>query len=213
MPSLGSVLPRWKPGLAVSTMNAVMPRAPLSGSRHREQHDVLRHRAGGDPALLAVDDVAAVGLLGGAAAHRGGVGTRLRLGQREGADLAAFGDRAHVLLLLRLGAVLQDAVAEQRVVDRHDGRVRGIAGGDLDHRQHVGDRVHAGAAVFGRHFDAHQAVLAQQADVLQRELADPVEMLGAGRDLLLRDAPRHVLDHQLLFGESEIHGKPLACDS
>ena len=32
MPSLGSVLPRWKPALSVSTMKAVMPRAPLSGS-------------------------------------------------------------------------------------------------------------------------------------------------------------------------------------
>ena len=122
MPSLGSVLPRWKPSRVVSIMNAVMPRAPLSGVGHGEQHDVLGHRAGGDPALLAVDHVAAVGLLHGAAAHRGGVGTGLRLGQRERADLAAFGDRAHVLLLLRLGAEGQDAVAEQRVVHRHDGR-------------------------------------------------------------------------------------------
>ena len=32
MPSLGSVLPRWKPARVVSIMKAVMPRAPLSGS-------------------------------------------------------------------------------------------------------------------------------------------------------------------------------------
>ena len=32
MPSFGSVLPLWKPGLAVSTTKAVMPRAPFSGS-------------------------------------------------------------------------------------------------------------------------------------------------------------------------------------
>ena len=32
MPSLGSVLPRWKPALSVSITKAVMPRAPLSGS-------------------------------------------------------------------------------------------------------------------------------------------------------------------------------------
>ena len=32
MPSFGSVLPRWKPAFSVSIMNAVMPRAPLSGS-------------------------------------------------------------------------------------------------------------------------------------------------------------------------------------
>src|SRR5690606_26770711 len=32
MPSLGSVLPRWKPARVVSMRKAVMPRAPLSGS-------------------------------------------------------------------------------------------------------------------------------------------------------------------------------------
>ena len=62
-----------------------------------------------------------------------------------------------------------------------------------------------GAAVFGRHLDAHQAVLAEGADVLERELAGAVVVLGAGRDLFLRDAARHVLDHQLLFGEAKIH--------
>jgi hypothetical protein len=148
-----------------------------------------------DPALLAVDDVAAVVPADGAAAHRGGVGARLRLGQGEGADFRAFGDLAHVLLLLLLGARLQDAVAEQRVVDRHDGGMRRVGGGDLDDRQRIGDRVHAGAAVFGRHLDAHQPAGAQQLDVFQRKFADPVEVLGAGGDLLLGNAPRHVLDH------------------
>ena len=43
-------------------MNAEMPLAPLPGRRDREQHDVLGHRAGRDPALLAVDDPVAVGV-------------------------------------------------------------------------------------------------------------------------------------------------------
>jgi hypothetical protein len=34
-------------------------------------------------------------------------------------------------------------------------------------------------------------------------------MFGAGRDLLLRDPAGHVLNHQLLFGEAEIHGRIL----
>jgi hypothetical protein len=205
MPSLGSVLPRMEAGLVgVDDERGDAARA-LVRLAHGEQHDVLGHRAGGDPALLAVDDVAAIGLLHRAAAHGGGIGARLRLGQREGADFLALGDRAHVFLLLRFGAVGEDAVAEQRVVDRHDRRVRGVAGGDLDHGQHVGHRVHARAAVFGRDFDAHQAVLAQGADVLEGELAAAVEVFGAGGDLFARDAPRDVLDHQLLFGEAEIH--------
>jgi len=62
-----------------------------------------------------------------------------------------------------------------------------------------------GSTVFGRHFDAHQAVLAQQADVVERELAGTVMVLRARGDLLLRDAPRNVLQHQLLFGKAEIH--------
>ncbi|KAG0898994.1 hypothetical protein G6F32_017356 [Rhizopus arrhizus] len=80
-----------------------------------------------------------------------------------------------------------------------------VGGGDLYHRQHVRYRVHARSAVFGRHFDAHQAVLAEQADVVQRELAGTVVMLRTRGDLLLRDAPRHVLQHQLLFSKAEIH--------
>ena len=44
-------------------------------------------------------------------------------------------------------------------------------------------------------------------DVRRGELAGAVEVLGGGRDLLLRDPAGHVLDHQLLFGESEVHGR------
>ena len=84
--------------------------------------------------------------------------------------------------------------------------MRRIGVGDLDHGQHIADRIHAGTAVFGRHFDAHQAVLAEGTDVLEREFARAVVVLGAGVDLFLGDPARHVLDHQLLFGESEIHG-------
>ena len=50
-----------------------------------------------------------------------------------------------------------------------------------------------------------KAVLAEGADVLEREFAGLVVVLGARRDLLLRDAAGHVLDHQLLFGEAKIH--------
>ena len=44
---------------------------------------------------------------------------------------------------------------------------------------------------------------------VEREFAGAVVVLGAGRDLFLRDAAGHVLDHQLLFGEMEIHGRYL----
>jgi hypothetical protein len=103
----------------------------------------------------------------------------------------------------------EDAVAEQLIVDRHDGGMRGIGRGDLDHRQHVADRVHPGAAVLGGDLDAHQAVLAEGPDVVERELPGAVDVLGAGRDLFQRDPAFDVLDHQLLFGETEIHAATL----
>src|SRR3546814_13391501 len=68
-------------------------------------------------------------------------------------------------------------------------------------------------AVLGRHLAAHQPVLAQQADVLEREFTAFVERFGAGTDLLLRDAPRNVLDHQLFFGEPNIHVARSALES
>jgi hypothetical protein len=84
--------------------------------------------------------------------------------------------------------------------------VRAVGLGDFHHRQHVTDRIHPGTAVFGRDLDAHQAVFAQGADVLQREFAGAVVVFGAGRDLLPRDAAGHVLQHQLLFAETKLHG-------
>lgn len=155
------------------------------GRRHESalRYPELRERAFViDPALLAVDDVGAVGLLHRAAAHGGGVRAGLRLGQCERADGLALGNGTHVFLLLFLGTVGEDAVAEQRVVDRHDGRMGCVGGGDLHHRQHVRNRVHARATVFGGYFDAHQAVFAEQADVVQRELAGTVMMLRTRGD-------------------------------
>ena len=173
----------------------------------REQHDVARHRTGGDPALLAVDDPVAVRVPGGTGVHGRGIGARLRLGQCIGTDRLAGGDGAHVLLLLFLGAVLEDAVAEQRIVHRHDGRRGRVGGRDLDHRQHVGDRVHAGTAVRLRHLDAHQSEPAHLADVLQRKLALRIQLGRHRRNALLREITGDRLDRQLVFGKTEIHGR------
>ncbi len=80
-----------------------------------------------------------------------------------------------------------------------------VGGRDLDHRQHIADRIQTGAAILVRHLDAHQAVLAKQADVVDRKLAAAIERLGARRDLLLRDPAGDVLYRQLLLGELKIH--------
>src|SRR5690606_42147239 len=104
----------------------------------------------------------------------------------------------------------QDAVVDHGVVARQAGGVGVVGRGALDQGQHVGHRVHARAAVLGRHLDAHQSVLAAHPDVVEWELAGAVVVFGTWGDHLLADATRHVLDHQLLFGETEIHAATLA---
>ena len=93
----------------------------------------------------------------GAALHRPGVAAGHRLGQAVRADLLAAGDRDEIFLLLRFGAEFEQRMAEQRVIDADNGAVAGVGSGDLDHGQRVSERIHARAAVFLRHFDAHQA--------------------------------------------------------
>lgn len=82
-----------------------------------------------------------------------------------------------------------------------------VAGGDFNHGKHIGDRIHAGATVGFGNLDSHQAVFTQQADVVQWKFAGAVMVFSAGRDFLLRDATCHILNHQLLFSEVEIHNR------
>jgi hypothetical protein len=84
--------------------------------------------------------------------------------------------------------------------------VRGVGRGDLDHRQARSPSgpvpappYSVGTSIPIRPFSPSGA------DVFEGELATAVEVLGGRRDLLARDAARDVLDHQLLFGEAEIH--------
>src|SRR3546814_2008609 len=100
---------------------------------------------------------------------------------------------------------MEQDVAVKGVVSRHDGRVGAVRGGDFDHRQYTTDAVQPGAAVFVWHLDAHQTVLAKQADVFQRKFAAAVEIGSGRRDFFLRDAARHILDHQLLIGKLKVH--------
>jgi len=89
--------------------------------------------------------------------------------------------------------------------------MRAIGGRDLDHGQHITDRIHAGATVLGRHLDAHQAELAHLPDVVERELARLVEIGRHRRDALLRELSGDRLDLQLLFGKIEIHRDTSFC--
>ncbi len=168
---------------------------------HGEQQHDIGHRPAGHPALAPVDDVVRPGVVEhGAAAHGSRVAAAHRLGERIRADLLTAGDGDQKSLLLLLGAKTQHGIVHQAVVDAHDRAVRGVRLRDLDHRQHIRDRVHARAAVVLRNFDAHQAHVAHFADRVQRELARFVELGGDGGNLAPGKFAHGVAQHDMLFG-------------
>ena len=83
-----------------------------------EPQDVIRLGCQADPHLLAVDDVI-VPVATGGGSQRGNIGTRAGLGEAKGGDLVAAGLRRQKMLLLFLGAPLQEPHAVQAHVDRH----------------------------------------------------------------------------------------------
>ena len=166
-----------------------------------------RLRAVRDPHLAAGQREATRGL-GGAGLERGGVGAGLGLGERVAADGLTRRELGQVLLLLRGVAELQDGPAGEAVLHRHDDADARVRVADLFEREHVGQRVHAGAAVLDRGEHAHQAELAKLRDDVDRELARLVARRRAGEDLVAREFTRHVADGDLLVGEVKHLGLP-----
>ena len=205
MPSLGSVLPRMKPGRPYRVDEEAGDAAVLLfRRRHGEEHDAVGEGRAGHPALAPVDDVVCARFIQhGAAGHIAGVAARHRLGQAVSADLLAAGHRPDPLALLRLSAEPQDAVAIERVVDAEDGAVAGVGFGDLDHGQNMRQRIHAGAAVCFRHLNAHQTHLAHLAHRIDGKLARFVVLGGNGSDLALSEVPHRRQQHVVLVGKRQ----------
>jgi len=157
-----------------------------------------------DEDLAPVQDVA-VTVPGGASVLIARVRAGFGLGEREAPELLAGGERREEPLLLRLGAVRLDGVAEQRVVHRHDDRVRRAGLGDFFEREHVGDGVATAAAIALGRCDPHQAELAHPSDRLGGKTSPLVDGRGDRTDLLVRELPRHRLDHLLLVAQLEVH--------
>ncbi len=117
--------------------------------RHGEEETQVGRLPAGDEDFLTRDPV------GVALAHRPGllvpgVGSRVRLGQREAAELLAPGERRQETLLLVGVAELFDRVADERVVDREDDAHVGADPRDLLDHDRIGNDVHLGAAVLRR---------------------------------------------------------------
>ena len=129
------------------------------------------------------------------------IGARLRLGEREAADLLPGGVRSEEAGLLLLGAVLAHRVAVERVVHGHDDRVGGAGPGQLLDGQGIGHRVASAPAVRLRHRDAHQAQLGHAGDGLPGEARLAIDGLRDRAHLFLREVAGQVPDHRLLFRE------------
>ena len=182
--------------------------APLVGvgAGDGEHHEHVGVARVGDENLGAVQDVVFAGLVqhgGGLLAL--GVGARAGLGQAEGADPLAGAQLGQVLHLLLLGAVLKDGGAAQAGVGGHDNAGGAAHLGQLLNGHHVAQHVGASAAVLLGKIDAHHAQLGHLLDGLLREALLLVHVRGQGLDLVLRELTEHLLEHQLLFGQFEIH--------
>ncbi|MNS87604.1 hypothetical protein D3C72_1215520 [compost metagenome] len=139
-------------------------RARAAGARH--QREGAGTRRVGDEALGAVDDVV-VAIQLGARLQRGGVGAGVRLGQRERDDQLAAGDLRQVFLLLRLGAVHQDALrADANVGAEHRAERKRRMAEVIDH------------IAFLRHRQANTTVVLGNGDAEQAHLLHVGDDLG-----------------------------------
>ena len=157
-----------------------------------------------DPLLRAAQPPA-VAVGHGRRAQRPGVGSRVGLGEREGADDPAGSEVGDEPPLLLVGAERED---------RQRGGARVHGDGDADARigarellehEDVREEVGAGASELLGHADAHQPELAQLREHLPRE---GVLAVPAGRvrcDLGVRELAGESLDGALLGGEREVH--------
>ena len=163
----------------------------------------------GDPHLLAVDDVV-LSVLGQLRRRLAAVGVRSAAGlsQAVAAFQLAAGHAGHVLLLLRVVAVVEDGQGANAGVGReaHAERVR-VAEGLGD--EHGRLEVEAHAAEFLRDARAEEAELAGLLHQRLRQsfllVVDGVELV---EDVLLDEVLGHLLHHQLLliplFGDEDV---------
>ena len=160
-------------------------------------------RAVGDPHLVAVEDVVVAGVTGGEF-HGDDVGTGIRLGHGQGADVFAADQFGQVFAFLFFGAVAVNLVHAQVGV----GAVRKANGGggpaDFFHGDDVGQVAHVGTAVLLLHGNTQQAHVAELTPEIHGELVVPVDVGGPGRDFCGGEAVDLLAEHVEGFTKAEI---------
>ena len=169
---------------------------PRAGAREDQRN--VRILASRDELLRAVEHVV-VTVTQRPGRQRAGVGSAMRLGQRERAQHLAGGHRSQEALLLIVAAEPRDRHATDRIVATHHGGRRCIARRNLLERQRGRHRVDVGAAPLGRHVHPHQAQSAHLAQFLAREMGLAIPACRMWGEPFAGEPAGHVADHRLLF--------------
>ena len=170
-------------GLDEERRDALLARVLVGDREHDGDVGVL---AGRDELLDAVQhEVRALAL--GARRDRRGVGSHVRLGEAEAAELVAARERHEEALLLHVGAERVDRAADDRVLDADDRRDGTVARGDLLERDRQRQVVEPGAAPALRHDDAQHAQLAERRELRARKMMLAIPARGVRRESLLRE--------------------------
>ena len=165
-----------------------------------QRRDERRAAAVGQPHLLAVDRVVAVGALGGLGADARDVGPEPRLGHRERPAHLAGGHARQEAFLLLLGAVLDDHVGDDEVGVDDAGDAHPAAGDLLDH-QRVGQQRLTEPAELLRDGEPEDPELLEPVDDLLRVDVAVLELLGVRDDLPVDEAPDGRQDLPLDVGQ------------
>ena len=174
--------------------------ADLAGVILGPDHEHVGNRAVGDPHFGAGQAIAALDLLG-AGDHRARIGTVIRFGQAEAADVLASRQLGQVLLLGRFVAELVDRHHHQGGLHTHH---RAVAGVDTLHfasDQAVAHVVEAAAAVDFRNGRAEQAGFAHLAKNLRIGLLVAEGQLHPRLQLVGGELLGAVAHHALFFAQ------------
>ena len=161
-------------------------------------------RAVGDEELLAVDHPVRP-VAGRARGEVAGVGPGAGLGEAEAAELRRGGELRQPLLLLLLGAVEEDRLADQPAADRHDPAQGGVGAAELLHRERVGHVVAADAAVLLGDGEAEEAELGHLRHDREVDGLVVVPLHPVRHGLALEEVAGEVAEGLLLLGEREVH--------
>ena len=155
----------------------------------------------GDESLAAVQDIAAVGLPRGGGLHALEVAARRGLAHRDRAHHLAAGELRQVVLLLRLGAVVQHVRRDDLAVQPEaDAGV--IAARELLHLDHGIQLVRSRAAVLLGHRHAKESVRARLAPDLPVDVALLLPRVVVRRDLLVDEAAEGIAE-RFVVGREE----------